>query len=139
MRILSSHGQVDQPNETTIICPSHSPRMCVCAERWRERERERERDQPLQLLRHHTLLLLLPQHKQLMEGGRVEQFVVGHPVHLHLAGVVVIQQPGSRCLPTQLQEVVDLFNRLEGLLQNRQEITEMCSVHCVCVFQQVLI
>ena len=50
----------------------------------------------------------------------MEQLVVSHPVDLHLSRVVVVQQPSSRCLPTQLQQIVNLFYGLEGFLEEER-------------------
>ena len=71
---------------------------------------------PLQVFWQDGLLLLLPEHKEFVQSGCVEQFVVGHPVDLHLTRVVVVQQSRSRRLPAQLQQVVDLLYGLEGFL-----------------------
>ena len=46
----------------------------------------------------------------------MKESVVGHPVHLHLARVVVVKETSARGLATQVQELVDLLNGLEGFL-----------------------
>ena len=78
------------------------------------REGEEEESSLLQVLWSDGLLLLLPQHKEFVQSSCMEESVVGHPVHLRLARVVVVKETSARGLATQIQELVDLLNGLEG-------------------------
>ena len=73
----------------------------------------------LEVIWRGSLFLLLPQHKEFVQSRRVEQLVVGHPEHLGLARVVLVQQTRPRSLSTQFQQIVDLLNSLEGFLRGQ--------------------
>ena len=76
----------------------------------------------LSLLLGECLPLFLPENKELVQGSSVEEAVAGHPVHLGLFGVEVVQESGLRGLATDAQEVVDLLDCLEGLLQSKRGV-----------------
>ena len=51
----------------------------------------------------------------------MEEVVAGHPVHLGLLGVEVVQETRLGSLATHAQQVVNLLDGLEGLLRSVRE------------------